>query len=58
MIKKIWSDCFEGILYFVIVLFNVSIGFDIELIEYDLDGSIVYGKMLVKMGIISLGEVE
>ncbi|WLT37587.1 argininosuccinate lyase [Synechocystis sp. B12] len=41
-----------------IALFNASIGFDIELIEYDLDGSIAHGKMLAKTGIISPGEAE
>ncbi|WP_322742658.1 argininosuccinate lyase [Synechocystis salina] len=41
-----------------ITLFNASIGFDIELIEHDLDGSIAHGKMLAKTGIISPGEAE
>ncbi|MEO1069738.1 MAG: argininosuccinate lyase, partial [Cyanobacteria bacterium J06638_6] len=35
-----------------------SIGFDIELIEYDLTGSAAHAKMLVKTGIISPGEGE
>ncbi|QHU99321.1 argininosuccinate lyase [Synechocystis sp. CACIAM 05] len=58
MTKKTWSDRFEGTLHPAIALFNASIGFDIELIEYDLDGSISHGKMLAKTGIISPGEAE
>ncbi|AGF50973.1 L-argininosuccinate lyase [Synechocystis sp. PCC 6803] len=58
MTKKTWSDRFEGTLHPAIALFNASIGFDIELIEYDLDGSIAHGKMLAKTGIISPGEAE
>ncbi len=56
--QKTWSDRFEGSLHPSIVLFNASIGFDIELIEYDLTGSIAHGKMLAKTGIISPEEGE
>jgi argininosuccinate lyase len=48
-----WSDRFEGSLHPAIVVFNASIGFDIELIEYDLTGSVAHAKMLAKTGIIS-----
>ncbi|MEA5509350.1 argininosuccinate lyase [Crocosphaera sp. UHCC 0190] len=56
--KKTWSDRFEGSLHPAIVEFNASISFDIELIEYDLTGSIAHGKMLAKTGIISEQEAQ
>lgn len=56
--KKTWSDRFEGSLHPAIVLFNASIGFDIELIEYDLNGSVAHAKMLGHTGIISPIEAE
>lgn len=48
-----WSDRFEGTLHPAIVKFNASIGFDLELIEYDLMGSIAHARMLAKTEIIS-----
>ncbi|AMW27428.1 argininosuccinate lyase [Arthrospira platensis] len=48
-----WSQRFEKALHPAIATFNASIGFDIELIEYDLTGSVAHAKMLVKTGIIS-----
>ena len=54
--QKTWSDRFESALNPAIAIFNASIGFDIELIEYDLTGSIAHAKMLAKTNIIS--EVE
>jgi argininosuccinate lyase len=48
-----WSDRFEGTLHPAIAKFNASIGFDIELIEYDLTGSIAHSQMLAHTGIIS-----
>jgi argininosuccinate lyase len=56
--KKTWSDRFEGSLHPAIAIFNASIGFDIELIEYDLTGSIAHAKMLAHTGIISATEAE
>ncbi|EAZ90568.1 argininosuccinate lyase [Crocosphaera chwakensis] len=56
--KKTWSDRFEGSLHPAIVEFNASITFDIELIEYDLTGSIAHAKMLAKTGIISESEAQ
>jgi argininosuccinate lyase len=53
-----WSQRFEGALHPAIVLFNASISFDIELIEYDLTGSQAHAKMLAKQGIISDGEAQ
>ena len=60
MVKKnqTWSDRFETSLHPAIAEFNASIGFDIELIEHDLTGSIAHGKMLARMGIISPEEGE
>lgn len=56
--KKTWSDRFESSLHPAIARFNASIGFDIELLEYDLTGSIAHAKMLAKTGIISEAEAE
>ncbi len=48
-----WSQRFESALHPAIARFNASIGFDIELIEYDLTGSVAHAKMLAHIGIIS-----
>jgi len=56
--KQTWSDRFETSLHPVIAVFNASIGFDIELIEYDLTGSTAHAKMLGHTGIISEEEAE
>ncbi|MFP4297079.1 MAG: argininosuccinate lyase [Spirulinaceae cyanobacterium] len=56
--SQTWSDRFESALHPAIARFNASIGFDIELIEYDLTGSIAHGKMLAHTGIISPTEAE
>ncbi|MBF2056928.1 MAG: argininosuccinate lyase [Cyanobacterium sp. T60_A2020_053] len=56
--KKTWSDRFETALNPTIAIFNASIGFDIQLIEYDLTGSVAHAKMLAKTGIIPLEEGE
>lgn len=53
-----WSQRFESALHPAIAHFNASIGFDIELIEYDLTGSIAHAKMLAHTGIISPDEGE
>ncbi|PPT08087.1 Argininosuccinate lyase [Geitlerinema sp. FC II] len=53
-----WSQRFETALDPTIARFNASIGFDIELIEYDLTGSIAHAKMLAKTGIISEEDKE
>lgn len=52
-VTSTWSDRFETSLNPVIAIFNASIGFDINLIEYDLTGSIAHAKMLAHTGIIS-----
>ncbi len=55
---KAWSKRFESALHPVVANFNASIGFDIELIEYDLTGSVAHAKMLAQTGIISSSEGE
>jgi argininosuccinate lyase len=56
--QKTWSQRFESALHPAIARFNASIGFDIELIEYDLTGSVAHAKMLAHTGIISESEAE
>ncbi|MDJ0572665.1 MAG: argininosuccinate lyase [Pleurocapsa sp. MO_192.B19] len=56
--QKTWSARFESALNPAIAIFNASIGFDIELIEYDLTGSIAHAKMLAKTKIISDAEAQ
>lgn len=56
--QKTWSQRFESALHPAIALFNASIDFDIELIEYDLSGSVAHAKMLAHTGIISPAEGE
>jgi len=53
-----WSQRFESALHPAIANFNASIGFDIELIEYDISGSVAHAKMLAHTGIISPSEGE
>ncbi len=48
-----WSQRFETALHPAIVRFNASIGFDIQLIEYDLTGSQAHARMLANCGILS-----
>lgn len=50
---KTWSDRFEGALHPVIAQFNASIRFDIELLPYDIQGSIAHAKMLAQTEIIT-----
>ncbi|MEY2858475.1 MAG: hypothetical protein RLZZ74_2788 [Cyanobacteriota bacterium] len=53
-----WSDRFESALNPAIAIFNASIGFDIELIEYDLTGSVAHAKMLAQTQIITQEEAQ
>jgi argininosuccinate lyase len=53
-----WSQRFESALHPAIARFNASIGFDIQLIEYDITGSQAHAQMLAKTGIISSDEGE
>ncbi len=56
--QKTWSQRFESALHPAIARFNASINFDIELIEYDLNGSVAHAKMLAHTGIITQQEGE
>ncbi|WP_392535861.1 argininosuccinate lyase [Nostoc sp. C117] len=56
--EQTWSQRFESALHPAIARFNASIGFDIELIEYDLTGSQAHAQMLAHTGIISQQEGE
>ena len=56
--KQTWSERFESALNPAVAVFNASIGFDIELIEYDLTGSIAHAQMLAKTQIIDPEEAE
>ncbi|NJL52983.1 MAG: argininosuccinate lyase, partial [Hydrococcus sp. SU_1_0] len=56
--QKTWSDRFESSLNPAIAVFNASIGFDIQLIEYDLTGSIAHAQMLAKTKIITEEEAQ
>ena len=53
-----WSQRFESALHPAIAQFNASIGFDIQLIEYDITGSQAHARMLAQTGIISAEEGE
>ena len=53
-----WSDRFEQGLHPFIEVFNASIGFDLTLLQEDLDGSIAHARMLGSCGVISVGEAE
>ncbi len=48
-----WSQRFESALHPAIARFNASISFDIQLIEYDLNGSQAHARMLAHTGIIT-----
>jgi len=56
--QQAWSQRFESALHPAIARFNASIGFDIELLEYDLTGSQAHAQMLAHTGIISPEEGE
>lgn len=56
--SQLWSQRFESALHPVIAAFNASIGFDIELIEYDITGSQAHARMLAHTGILTPAEVE
>ena len=53
-----WSDRFEEGLHPSIERFNASIGFDITLLQEDLDGSVAHARMLGRCGLISTPESE
>jgi argininosuccinate lyase len=53
-----WSDRFEQGLHPMIERFNASIGFDLELLQEDLDGSVAHARMLGCCGVISGAEAD
>ncbi|MEB3307798.1 MAG: argininosuccinate lyase [Cyanobacteriota bacterium] len=53
-----WSRRFEQGLHPSIERFNASIGFDLELLREDLDGSLAHARMLGRCGVISEAEAE
>jgi len=53
-----WSDRFEQGLHPEIARFNASIGFDIGLLQEDLDGSVAHARMLGNCGVLEPGEAE
>ena len=50
-----WSQRFEEGLHPAIERFNASIGFDITLLQQDLDGSIAHARMLASTGLMRDG---
>ena len=56
--QQTWSQRFESALHPAIAQFNASIGFDIQLLECDLTGSIAHAQMLSKVGILTTAECE
>ena len=53
-----WSDRFEQGLHPFIEAFNASIGFDLTLLQEDLDGSIAHARMLASVGVITEAEAK
>ena len=53
-----WSDRFEQGLHPFIEAFNASIGFDLTLLQEDLDGSIAHARMLASAGVMTEAEAE
>jgi argininosuccinate lyase len=53
-----WSQRFEQGLHPAIERFNASIGFDIALLQEDLDGSIAHARMLASTGVLTAEEAE
>jgi len=53
-----WSDRFEQGLHPAIERFNASIGFDITLLQEDLDGSVAHARMLGRCGVITEPEAD
>ncbi len=54
--KEVWSNRFDKGLNPFIEEFNASIGFDINLLQEDLDGSIAHIRMLGNCGVVSSEE--
>ena len=57
-VTEVWSDRFEEGLNPAIERFNASIGFDIHLLQEDLDGSVAHARMLGECGVITPKEAS
>ena len=57
-LPEAWSNRFDQGLNPGIEKFNASIGFDITLLQEDLDGSIAHARMLGDCGVITLQEAS
>ncbi|MBR5969908.1 MAG: argininosuccinate lyase [Lachnospiraceae bacterium] len=55
---QLWGGRFEGKTDAAVWAFNASIGFDIRLLDADLEGSIAHAKMLGKQGILTQEESD
>ncbi|BEV35395.1 argininosuccinate lyase [Synechococcus sp. M16CYN] len=55
---SVWSNRFKQSLHPFIEVFNASIGFDLTLLQEDLDGSIAHARMLGSCGVITAQEAE
>ena len=53
-----WSDRFEEGLHPFVEVFNASIGFDLTLLQEDLDGSIAHARMLASCDVIGGDEAD
>lgn len=56
--SKLWGGRFEANTSELMELFNASLPFDINLMEYDIKGSLAHVKMLGKQNILSKAEVK
>lgn len=57
-VKKLWGGRFTGSAEDWVDEFGASIGFDQELAQQDIEGSIAHATMLAKSGIISASDAE
>lgn len=57
-VKKLWGGRFTGSAEDWVDEFGASIGFDQELAQQDIEGSIAHAAMLAKCGIITVSESE
>ncbi len=56
--SKLWGGRFEGNTSELMDQFNASLPFDINLMEYDIQGSLAHVKMLGRQEILTAAEVE
>lgn len=53
---KLWGGRFKEGTHELLETFNASIGFDQNLVLYDIEGSLAHGEMLMKIGILTEDE--